>query len=190
MRMRARVDSSKMLSRVPTYLIFGSTTLPGSTKKDSHRFEWFLHLDYASFIGDTMCTWCPDQFFDDQHSPFSTNSMNFRSDSTILFSCSHLVISLEQFCINHANERLQQHLNRHLFKLEQEAKVDFEDNQDCLSLFKKKPIELLALMDEEYTSGNVTDMSFADKPKQHLKSNRCFKGERGKAFTVHHYAGE
>ncbi|KAK6132839.1 hypothetical protein DH2020_033438 [Rehmannia glutinosa] len=54
--------------------------------------------------------------------------------------------SFEQFCINYANERLQQHLNRHLFKLEQEeyeldgidwTKVDFEDNQDCLDLFEK-----------------------------------------------------
>ncbi|URD91375.1 myosin-2 heavy chain, non muscle [Musa troglodytarum] len=54
--------------------------------------------------------------------------------------------SFEQFCINYANERLQQHFNRHLFKLEQEeyvqdgidwAKVDFDDNQDCLNLFEK-----------------------------------------------------
>ncbi|KVH88573.1 hypothetical protein Ccrd_026457 [Cynara cardunculus var. scolymus] len=26
--------------------------------------------------------------------------------------------------------------------------------------------------------------------KEHLKSNPCFRGERGNAFTVHHYAGE
>nr|GEW22493.1 myosin-1 [Tanacetum cinerariifolium] len=109
------------------------------------------------------------------------------------------VNSLEQFCINYANERLQQHFNRHLFKLEQEeyiqdgidwAKVDFEDNQDCLSLFEKKPLGLLTLLDEESTFPNATDMSFADKLKQHLKSNPCFRGERGKAFTVRHYAGE
>ncbi|CAI9278873.1 unnamed protein product [Lactuca saligna] len=109
------------------------------------------------------------------------------------------VNSFEQFCINYANERLQQHFNRHLFKLEQEeyiqdgidwAKVEFEDNQDCLNLFEKKPLGLLTLLDEESTFPNGTDMTFAAKLKQHLKSNSCFRGERGKAFTVHHYAGE
>ncbi|CAI9768449.1 unnamed protein product [Fraxinus pennsylvanica] len=107
--------------------------------------------------------------------------------------------SFEQFCINYANERLQQHFNRHLFKLEQEeyiyngidwTKVDFEDNQDCLNLFEKKPLGLLSLLDEESTFPNGTDMTFANKLKQHLNSNTCFKGERGKAFMVSHYAGQ
>ncbi|KAF9678742.1 hypothetical protein SADUNF_Sadunf07G0067300 [Salix dunnii] len=107
--------------------------------------------------------------------------------------------SFEQFCINYANERLQQHFNRHLFKLEQEeyiqdgidwAKVEFEDNQDCLSLFEKKPLGLLSLLDEESTFPNGTDLTFANKLKQHLNSNSCFRGDRGKAFSVSHYAGE
>ncbi|CAL1374913.1 unnamed protein product [Linum trigynum] len=107
--------------------------------------------------------------------------------------------SFEQFCINYANERLQQHFNRHLFKLEQEeyiqdgidwTKVDFEDNQDCLNLFEKKPLGLLSLLDEESTFPNGTDLTFANKLKQHLQSNSCFRGDRGKAFTVSHYAGE
>ncbi|XWS63278.1 hypothetical protein CRYUN_Cryun06bG0081500 [Craigia yunnanensis] len=107
--------------------------------------------------------------------------------------------SFEQFCINYANERLQQHFNRHLFKLEQEeyiqdgidwAKVDFDDNQDCLNLFEKKPLGLLSLLDEESTFPNGTDFTFANKLKQHLNSNLCFRGEREKAFTVSHFAGE
>ncbi|XWS52002.1 hypothetical protein CRYUN_Cryun11dG0030300 [Craigia yunnanensis] len=107
--------------------------------------------------------------------------------------------SFEQLCINYANERLQQHFNRHLFKLEQEeyeldgidwTKVDFEDNQECLDLFEKKPLGLLSLLDEESNFPNATDLTLANKLKQHLNANSCFKGDRGRAFGVRHFAGE
>ncbi|XP_027929461.1 myosin-2-like isoform X2 [Vigna unguiculata] len=107
--------------------------------------------------------------------------------------------SFEQFCINYANERLQQHFNRHLFKLEQEdyeldgidwTKVEFEDNQVCLDLFEKKPLGLFSLLDEESNFPKATDLTLANKLKQHLHANPCFKGDRGKAFSVSHYAGE
>ncbi|KAH1218504.1 Myosin-2 [Glycine max] len=111
--------------------------------------------------------------------------------------------SFEQFCINYANERLQQHFNRHLFKLEQEVgnydyeldgidwtKVDFEDNQACLDLFEKRPLGLLSLLDEESNFPRASDLTLANKLKQHLHANPCFKGERGRAFSVCHYAGE
>ncbi|KAM7484851.1 hypothetical protein LguiA_000860 [Lonicera macranthoides] len=61
------------------------------------------------------------------------------------------------------------------------ANVDFEDNQDCLNLFEKAY--------EESTFPNGTDLTFANKLKQHLNHNSSFKGERGEAFTVCHYAG-
>nr|KYP58834.1 Myosin-J heavy chain [Cajanus cajan] len=107
--------------------------------------------------------------------------------------------SFEQFCINYANERLQQHFNRHLFKLEQEdyeldgidwTKVEFEDNQGCLDLFEKKPLGLFSLLDEESNFPRATGLTLANKLKQHLHTNPCFKGERGRAFSVCHYAGE
>ncbi|XP_057956923.1 myosin-2 [Malania oleifera] len=107
--------------------------------------------------------------------------------------------SFEQFCINYANERLQQHFNRHLFKLEQEeyesdgidwTKVDFEDNQECLDLVEKKPLGLLSLLDEESNLPKATDLTFANKLKQHLNANPCFRSERGGAFGIRHYAGE
>ncbi|KAG5255087.1 myosin [Salix suchowensis] len=115
--------------------------------------------------------------------------------------------SFEQFCINYANERLQQHFNRHLFKLKQQeyeedgidwAKVDFQDNQECLNLFEKVFKQLLLSMSCTcifrvllgIKFPNATDLTFAIKLKQYLNGNPCFKGERGRAFGVCHYAGE
>ncbi|KAL1203060.1 Myosin-4 [Cardamine amara subsp. amara] len=107
--------------------------------------------------------------------------------------------SFEQFCINYANERLQQHFNLHLFKLEQEEyerdgidwkKIEFKDNKECLDLIEKKPIGLVSLLDEESNFPKGTDTTFANKLNQHLKANSCFKGERGQGFRVNHYAGE
>lgn len=58
------------------------------------------------------------------------------------------------------------------------------------SYWIQKPLGLLSLLDEESTFPNATDLTFANKLKQHLDTNSCFRGERGKAFTVRHYAGE
>uniref|UniRef100_A0A6N2M7Q7 Myosin motor domain-containing protein n=1 Tax=Salix viminalis TaxID=40686 RepID=A0A6N2M7Q7_SALVM len=54
--------------------------------------------------------------------------------------------SFEQFCINFTNEKLQQHFNQHVFKMEQEeytkeeidwSYIEFVDNQDVLDLLEK-----------------------------------------------------
>ena len=54
----------------------------------------------------------------------------------------------------------------------------------------QKPLGLLSLLDEESNFPNATDLTFAIKLKQYLNGNPCFKGERGRAFGVCHYAGE
>jgi myosin-5 len=56
--------------------------------------------------------------------------------------------------------------------------------------FLQKPLGLLSLLDEESNFPNATDLTFANKLKQYLNGNPCFKGERGRAFGVCHYAGE
>ncbi|KAF5178950.1 Myosin-1, partial [Thalictrum thalictroides] len=107
--------------------------------------------------------------------------------------------SFEQFCINYANERLQQHFKQHIFKFEQEeykregidwTRVDFKDNQECLNLIEQKPYGLLQLLDEESKSAHATDLTLANKLKHHLSSNPCFKGKKDGFFSVFHYAGE
>ncbi len=65
--------------------------------------------------------------------------------------------SFEQFCINYANEKLQQQFCQHVFKLEQEeymkeqitwSFIQFYDNQPCIDLIESK-LGILDLLDEE-----------------------------------------
>lgn len=65
--------------------------------------------------------------------------------------------SFEQFCINYANEKLQQQFNQHVFKLEQDqylkegivwSMIDFNDNQPCIDLIEAK-LGILDLLNEE-----------------------------------------
>ncbi|KAH0901403.1 hypothetical protein HID58_040906 [Brassica napus] len=73
--------------------------------------------------------------------------------------------SFEQFCINLTNEKLQQHFNQHVFKMEQDeydkeeidwSYIEFVDNKDILELIEKKPGGIIALLDEAwYGSKNL-----------------------------------
>jgi myosin-5 len=54
----------------------------------------------------------------------------------------------------------------------------------------QRPLGLISLLDEECMFPRSSDLSLADKLKEHLKGNDCFRGERDKAFRVCHYAGE
>lgn len=109
--------------------------------------------------------------------------------------------SFEQFCINYANEKLQQLFNQHVFKEEQQeyikekidwSYVDFVDNQDTLDLIEKKPVCILSLLDEESTFPKATGLTFATKLYSKLTSHPKFEKPRfgAGAFTVQHYAGK
>ncbi|KAK9481064.1 P-loop containing nucleoside triphosphate hydrolase protein [Lipomyces japonicus] len=111
--------------------------------------------------------------------------------------------SFEQFCINYANEKLQQEFNQHVFKLEQEEYVredinwsfiEFSDNQPCISLIEAK-IGILSLLDEESRLPSGSDDSLVNKLYANFdveKHKKFFKKPRfGKtAFTINHYAME
>ncbi|XP_042449136.1 myosin-6-like [Zingiber officinale] len=109
--------------------------------------------------------------------------------------------SFEQFCINLTNEKLQQHFNQHVFKMEQEeytkeeiswSYIEFVDNQDILDLIEKKPGGIIALLDEACMLPRSTHETFAQKLYQAFKNhNRFSKPKLSRSdFTICHYAGE
>ncbi|KAK8956163.1 hypothetical protein KSP40_PGU012718 [Platanthera guangdongensis] len=109
--------------------------------------------------------------------------------------------SFEQFCINFTNEKLQQHFNQHVFKMEQEeytkeeinwSYIEFIDNQDVLDLIEKKPGGIIALLDEACMFPRSTHETFAQKLYQTFKNNKRFvKPKLSRTdFTIVHYAGE
>ncbi|KAF3775094.1 Myosin-15 [Nymphaea thermarum] len=92
--------------------------------------------------------------------------------------------SFEQFCINFANEKLQQHFNEHVFKTEQEeysnekinwSYIEFIDNQDVLDLIEKSTHESFSTRLFQSFRGNPR----IEKPKYSPTD-----------FTISHYAGK
>ncbi|KAK4058503.1 Myosin type-2 heavy chain 1 [Microbotryomycetes sp. JL221] len=110
--------------------------------------------------------------------------------------------SFEQFCINYANEKLQQEFNAHVFKLEQEEYVreqinwtfiDFSDNQPTIDLIEGK-LGVLSLLDEESRLPSGSDNNFVQKLYSTVgtrpECSKVFKKPRfgTTAFTIAHYA--
>ncbi|KAM3875664.1 unconventional myosin-Va [Diretmus argenteus] len=109
--------------------------------------------------------------------------------------------SFEQFCINYANEKLQQQFNRHVFQLEQEeyvreelawSRIEFSDNQQCITLIEGQ-LGLLDLLDEECRMPKGSDESWARKlydQHQSSKPHPHFRKPRmsNTAFIILHFA--
>nr|DAD36922.1 TPA_asm: hypothetical protein HUJ06_007563 [Nelumbo nucifera] len=109
--------------------------------------------------------------------------------------------SFEQFCINLTNEKLQQHFNQHVFKMEQEeytkeeidwSYIEFIDNQDVLDLIEKKPGGIIALLDEACMFPRSTHETFAQKLYQTFQKHKRFSKPKLSRtdFTISHYAGD
>ncbi|XP_072004307.1 unconventional myosin-Vc isoform X1 [Engystomops pustulosus] len=109
------------------------------------------------------------------------------------------VNSFEQFCINYANEKLQQQFNLHVFKLEQEeymkedipwTLIDFYDNQPVIDLIEAK-MGILELLDEECLLPQGTDENWLQKLYNNfINKNPLFEKPRmsNRSFTIQHFA--
>ena len=109
--------------------------------------------------------------------------------------------SLEQLLINFANEKLQEHFNEYIFRMEEAEcraegvvcpKLEFADNSHVMALMTTRPTGVLSLMNEEVIVPNGSDMGLLGKLQQNHRSNATFKQlprNQGDGFVVLHYAG-
>jgi Myosin head (motor domain)/MyTH4 domain/RA like domain len=109
--------------------------------------------------------------------------------------------SFEQFCINYTNEKLQQHFNMHIFKLEQQiyaeegiawADIEFVDNAEMLDLIEKKPLGIVSVLDEECRFPQATDDTLLQKMHQNYEDQPRYTAPRTSktTFVLSHYAGD
>uniref|UniRef100_A0A671UJM9 Myosin VIIB n=1 Tax=Sparus aurata TaxID=8175 RepID=A0A671UJM9_SPAAU len=109
--------------------------------------------------------------------------------------------SFEQLCINFANEQLQQFFVKHVFKLEQDEyarenivwkHIDYQDNQRTLDVLASKPMNMLALIDEESNFPKGTDTTMLQKMNTvHGKGGIYIppKNNYETEFGIQHFAG-
>ncbi|QQP52399.1 Myosin 5, partial [Caligus rogercresseyi] len=108
--------------------------------------------------------------------------------------------SFEQFCINYANEKLQQQFNMHVFKLEEDdymkegiewEAIGFYDSQPCIDLIENK-LGILDLLDEECRMPRGTDRSWVEKLIGTCRKWHHFSQHRlhQTSFVVQHFAGK
>lgn len=83
--------------------------------------------------------------------------------------------SLEQFCINYANEKLHEQFNKYMFRAEQEEykkeavpwrDIKFQDNVACIDLIERPSTGLIALMNEEAVMPKGSDRTLITKLAQ------------------------
>ncbi|XP_048223041.1 unconventional myosin-XIX isoform X2 [Perognathus longimembris pacificus] len=110
--------------------------------------------------------------------------------------------SLEQFCINYANEKLQQHFVAHYLKAQQEeyaveglewSFVNYQDNQACLDLLEGSPISICSLINEECRLNRPSSAAqLQTRIQSALAGSPCLghnKLSREPSFIVMHFAG-
>ena len=168
----------------------------------NHKQALVARDSFAKYIYSALFDWLVDYINADLCPPEVAAQINSFIGVLDIYGFEHFEKnSFEQFCINYANEKLQQEFNQHVFKLEQEEYVkeeiewsfiDFADNQPCINLIENK-LGILALLDEESRLPAGNDASWIEKMYQNLDkppTNKVFKKPRfGQTkFVVSHYA--
>lgn len=168
----------------------------------NHKQALVSRDSVSKYIYSALFDWLVDYINHDLCSEEVAESINSFIGVLDIYGFEHFEKnSFEQFCINYANEKLQQEFNQHVFKLEQEeyisekiewSFIEFSDNQPCIDLIEQK-VGILSLLDEESRLPAGNDESWITKLYQTLDkepTNKVFKKPRfGQTkFIVSHYA--
>lgn len=168
----------------------------------NHKQALVARDSFAKYIYSALFDWLVDYINVDLCPPEVAEKVSSFIGVLDIYGFEHFEKnSFEQFCINYANEKLQQEFNQRVFKLEQEEYVreeiewsfiDFADNQPCINLIENR-LGILSLLDEESRLPAGNDQSWIDKMYQTLDkepTNKVFKKPRfGQTkFIVSHYA--
>nr|CDS17618.1 myosin XV [Echinococcus granulosus] len=109
--------------------------------------------------------------------------------------------SLEQLCINYANENLQLFFNRYVFELEQAeyssegvswSYITFPDNRVIINLLTGKPDGIFHILNDEAYLGQGNDLSFIQKSHAAHRNNPHYGAPKiasASEFLVIHFAG-
>ncbi|XP_029347475.1 unconventional myosin-Vb [Acyrthosiphon pisum] len=167
------------------------TAVEASRARDSLAKHIYASLSQwlISIMNSTMCDTSPSQ----------TNCPKIGILDIYGFEMMKLN-SFEQFCINYANEKLQQQFNLHVFKLQEKEyrkeginvhNIDFYDNQPVIKLIESR-LGILDLLDEECRMLKGSDASWTQKLcKKYDKNDRFLKPKFGvMEFTIKHFAGD
>eukprot|EP01127_Copromyxa_protea_P011781 TRINITY_DN2988_c1_g2_i2.p1 TRINITY_DN2988_c1_g2~~TRINITY_DN2988_c1_g2_i2.p1 ORF type:complete len:1408 (-),score=379.26 TRINITY_DN2988_c1_g2_i2:372-4037(-) len=103
--------------------------------------------------------------------------------------------SLEQLCINYANEKLHQQFNEHMFESEQQAyksdgipweDIKFTNNQGCIALIE----DMVNVITDEGKRPKGDDNTLLDAFKKKYEKNFFFAGDKlsNDHFTIKHFA--
>ncbi|KAG6370849.1 P-loop containing nucleoside triphosphate hydrolase protein [Boletus reticuloceps] len=114
--------------------------------------------------------------------------------------------SLDQFCINFANERLQNFVQKCIFESHVDEyrtegiscfvpSVPYFDNTECVCLLQNKPGGLIHIMDDQaHRSHKKTDLTMVEAFSKHWGNHSSFKvgpvdRSGSPTFTVNHFNG-
>lgn len=196
-----KVDPIDLVNALTTRTIFAQGDTVVSTMNSQQSID--VRDAFVKGIYGKIFVWIVEKINSAIHKQLSDGGTRTSIGVLDIFGFENFTInSFEQFCINYANENLQQFFVKHIFKLEQEEyntehinwqHIEFIDNQDALDLIAVKQLNIMALIDEESKFPQGTDRTLLHKLHKTHSLNQNYvkpKSDINTSFGLSHFAGK